>query len=171
LALGRSNWLTFNLHYTTYGVATNDQPVLALWYHATRPAKTWVAGGAANTTFAIPPGAREFAVQAEMSAPTAITLHRFNPHMHLRGKRMRYEVVYPGGARETLLSVPDYDFNWQLGYTLAEPKALPAGSRIIVTGAFDNSAQNLANPDPSVTVRWGDQSWMEMFVGFIDYTR
>ena len=84
---------------------------------------------------------------------------------------MKYEVVYPGGLRETILSVPDYDFSWQIGYDLAEPKSLPAGSRIIVSGAFDNSPQNLANPEPSTTVRWGDQSWMEKFGGFIDYSQ
>ena len=84
---------------------------------------------------------------------------------------MKFEVRYPNGVRETLLSVPDYDFNWQLGYTLATPKLIPAGSQIIVSGAFDNSSQNLANPDPTARVRWGDQSWMEMFVGAIDYTQ
>jgi hypothetical protein len=91
--------------------------------------------------------------------------------MHLRGKRVKYEVIYPNGSRELLLSVPDYDFNWQIGYALAEPKTLPAGSRLMVSGAFDNSPQNLANPDPTARVPWGDQSTMEMFVGFIDYTR
>ena len=83
---------------------------------------------------------------------------------------MKFQVRYPDGTRETLLSVPDYDFNWQLGYTLAKPRVIPAGSQITVSGAFDNSPQNLANPDPTLRVRWGDQSWMEMFVGVIDYT-
>jgi hypothetical protein len=90
--------------------------------------------------------------------------------MHRRGKRTNRSRL-PGGARETLLSVPDYDFNWQIGYDLAEPKVIPARSRIVVSGAFDNSAQNLANPDPTDNVFWGDQSWMEMFVGFIDFTQ
>lgn len=168
--LGKSNWLTFNLHYTPYGVATNDQPVLALWYHKTKPPKSWAVNGLANVFFSIPPGARDFEVQAELTIPKAITVQRFNPHMHLRGKRMKYEVVYPNRTRETLCSVPDFDFNWQIGFQLAEPKTLPAGSRIIASGAFDNSPQNLANPDPTAQVGWGDQSWMEMFVGYIDYT-
>ena len=175
MPLSRSNWLTFNLHYNTIQVATNDQPVLALWYHKTRPAKVWGAAvgisGVATTSYVIPPRSADYPVQAEWQTPSPITLYRMNPHMHLRGKRMKYEVVYPGGRRETLLSVPDYDFNWQIGYDLAQPKAIPAGSRIIVSGAFDNSAQNLANPDPSATVRHGDQSYMEMFAGFIDYTQ
>ena len=169
--LTRSNWVTFNLHYTPYGMETNDQPVLALWYHKTKPPKTWEPAAPANDTFAISPQARDYAVQAAWTTQVPITLHRMNPHMHLRGKRVKYEVVYPNGKREVLLSVPDYDFNWQVGYALAEPKVLPAKTRIVVTGAFDNSPQNLANPDPTARIRWGDQSSMEMFVGFIDYTR
>jgi hypothetical protein len=171
ISLTRSNWLTFNLHYTPNGVATNDQPTLALWYHKTAPVKIWEPAGPANNTFAIPAQARDYAVQVEWTASTPITIYRFNPHMHLRGKRVKYELVSTNGKRELLLSVPDYDFNWQIGYALAQPKAVPTGARIVVSGAFDNSPQNLANPDPSVTVHWGDQSWMEMFVGFFDYTR
>lgn len=172
ILLTRSNKLTFNLHYTPYGVETNDQPVLALWYHQTRPARTWVSAlGPANGSFSIPPQARDHPVQAEMTFPAAARLHRMNPHMHLRGKRVKYEAFYPNGKREVLLSVPDYDFNWQVGYALAEPKVLPAGTRVVVSGAFDNSPQNLANPDPKARVTWGDQSWMEMFVGFLDYTQ
>ena len=171
ISLTQSNWVTFNLHYTPYGVATNDQPTLALWYHKTKPPKAWHANPIANITFAIPPGAANHQVQAEWAIQSPVTIHRFNPHMHVRGKRMKYELVQPNGSRETLLSVPDYDFNWQLGYELAQPRSIPAGSRIIVTGAFDNSPQNLANPDPNATVGWGDQSWMEMFIGYIDYTQ
>jgi hypothetical protein len=167
----KSNKLTFNLHYNTYGEATNDQPTLALWFHKTRPAKIWVAASVSRSDFSISPRTNDFPVQTEMTVPSQITIHRFNPHMHVRGKRMKYDVVYPNGTRETLLSVPDYDFNWQVGYDLAKPKVIPAGSRIIASGAFDNSAQNLSNPDPSATVHWGDQSWMEMFVGFFDYTQ
>ena len=132
---------------------------------------TVVELGPGNGTFSIPPQARDHPVQAEMTLTSAATLYRMNPHMHLRGKRVRYEALYPNGKREVLLSVPDYDFNWQVGYALAEPKALPAGTRVVVSGAFDNSPQNLANPDPNARVTWGDQSWMEMFVGFLDYTQ
>jgi len=170
--LSRSNWLTFNLHYTPNGIETNDQPVLALWYHRSKPTKTWNLAAPLNNVFVIPPGAPDHPVQATWTTPnTPIEIHRLNPHMHLRGKRARFEVRYPNGDRETLLSVPDYDFNWQVGYTLAKPKSIPAGSQIIVSGAFDNSPQNLANPDPTAQVRWGDQSWMEMFAGHIDYTQ
>jgi hypothetical protein len=88
------------------------------------------------------------------------------PHMHVRGKAMEIRAVYPDGAVETLLRVPRYDFNWQLGYDLAERKLLPRGTRVEATGWFDNSPNNKSNPDPTVEVRWGDQSWEEMMIGF-----
>jgi hypothetical protein len=91
------------------------------------------------------------------------------PHMHLRGKSFDYKLVYPDGKEETLLSVPRYDFAWQANYRLATPLRLPAGSRIECTAHFDNSAANLSNPDPNVTVRWGEQTWHEMMIGFVDY--
>ena len=82
---------------------------------------------------------------------------------------MSFEAIYPNGTREILLSVPDYDFRWQVGYQLAEPKTLPANTRLVISGAFDNSPQNLANPNPTATVTWGDQTTREMFVGFVDF--
>jgi len=88
------------------------------------------------------------------------------PHMHMRGKDMTYIATYPDGRVETLLNVPKYDFNWQLTYELAEPKVLPKGTRIDVIAHFDNSTGNLYNPDPTATVRWGDQTWEEMMIGF-----
>jgi hypothetical protein len=90
--------------------------------------------------------------------------------MHHRGKRFRYEAHYPDGTREVLLSVPRYDFNWQTFYMLRTPRAIPAQTKIVMTGAFDNSARNPANPDPSKEVRWGHQSWDEMFIGYMMYT-
>ncbi len=90
------------------------------------------------------------------------------PHMHLRGKSFRYEAVYPDGRREILLDVPKYDFNWQLKYILAEPKRMPRGTVLHCTATYDNSEDNLVNPDPSKAVRWGDQSYEEMMIGFFD---
>jgi hypothetical protein len=99
--------------------------------------------------------------------PRDTVVYELNPHMHKRGSWFRFEALYPDGRFETLLAVPKYDFNWQTGYRLAEPKLLPAGTRILCTGGFDNSKQNPANPDPKKEVRWGDQSWEEMFIGFM----
>jgi hypothetical protein len=86
--------------------------------------------------------------------------------MHLRGSAFRYEATYPDGTREILLDVPKYDFNWQIRYLLAEPKRMPKGTVMHCTAYFDNSADNLANPDPAETVRWGDQTWEEMMIGW-----
>lgn len=166
--LTNRNWLTFNLHYTPYGEATTDHPVMAMWYHKTPPAKKFQSVQIANLFFSIPPGAADFPVSASWTATKASRLYRLNPHMHLRGKRMSYELQYPNGTKELILSVPDYDFNWQTGYELSPPKDLPVGTKLVVSGAFDNSALNLSNPDPTISVGWGDQSWFEMFVGFID---
>ena len=90
------------------------------------------------------------------------------PHMHLRGSWMRYELLLPDGKKELLLSVPRYDFNWQTSYQLAEPRPVPAGAWLVVTGGFDNSTANPANPDPKKRVHFGQQSWDEMFIGFFD---
>jgi hypothetical protein len=90
------------------------------------------------------------------------------PHMHLRGKDFEYRAVYPTGEKEVLLRVPRYDFSWQLWYTLAQPKVLPAGTVIECTAHFDNSANNPANPDPAKEVHFGEQSWEEMMIGFFD---
>jgi hypothetical protein len=91
--------------------------------------------------------------------------------MHVRGKRMKFEVIYPDNRREVLLSVPNYDFNWQTTYQLATPKKIPAGSRLFVSGAFDNSDLNPFNPNSKISVRWGEQSWEEMFIGYFEFTR
>jgi len=88
--------------------------------------------------------------------------------MHLRGQSFRYEAEFADGSREVLLDIPRYDFNWQTRYTLAEPKTMPQGTRILCRALYDNTADNLANPDPTATVRWGDQSWDEMMIGYMD---
>ena len=87
--------------------------------------------------------------------------------MHFRGTGFRYVAHYPDGASETLLSVPNYTFNWQRFYALSTPKHLPAGTRIVSHAVFDNSAKNKLNPDPSATVRWGEQSFDEMLIGYM----
>jgi hypothetical protein len=92
----------------------------------------------------------------------------FMPHMHLRGKDFEYRAVYPTGETQVLLRVPRYDFNWQLYYYPQEPIVLPKGTRIECTAHFDNSPNNAANPDATKEVRWGDQSWEEMMIGWFD---
>ena len=92
------------------------------------------------------------------------------PHMHLRGKDFKYTVVYPDGKQDVLLNVPKYDFNWQLSYELKDRLKLPKGTRIDCVAHFDNSANNQYNPDPTKEVRWGDQTWEEMMIGWFTYT-
>jgi len=88
------------------------------------------------------------------------------PHTHVRGKAFRYELTYPDGKHEVVLDVPRYDFNWQLEYKLREPLYVPMGTRLRATAWYDNSSGNPANPDPTKQVRWGDQTWEEMMIGF-----
>ena len=93
-----------------------------------------------------------------------------HPHMHLRGKDMTYTAIYPDGRNEIVLQVPKFDFGWQTDYWLREPLSLPKGSKLHVRAHFDNSLQIEAIPDPSKAVRWGDQTWEEMMIGFFTYT-
>jgi hypothetical protein len=86
--------------------------------------------------------------------------------MHFRGKDFMYKVVFPSGESKILLSVPHYDFNWQLEYNLAEPLVLPKGTRLECTAHYDNSANNPYNPDPNKLVKWGEQTWDEMMIGY-----
>ena len=90
-------------------------------------------------------------------------MYGLTPHLHLRGKSMKYTVTYPDGREEVLLDVPKYDFNWQIYYELTEPKQLPAGSKVTVTTLFDNSLKNPYNPAPHLEVNWSEQSWDEMY--------
>jgi hypothetical protein len=92
------------------------------------------------------------------------------PHTHLRGKAFQYEAIYPNGDREILLDVPHYDFNWQNSYVLAKPKVLPKGTQLHCVAYYDNSKNNPSNPNPNATVRWGDQTWEEMMIGYFDIT-
>lgn len=100
--------------------------------------------------------------------PTDIPVLAYMAHMHVRGKAFRFDVETPDGKKETLLDIPHYDFNWQLRYDYAEPKMIPKGSRFTVTAVFDNSADNPANPDPNKTVHWGQQTFDEMMIGYVE---
>jgi hypothetical protein len=124
-----------------------------------------------NDTFIIPPGVPDFRVEVHGSIPNDALLLSFFPHMHLRGKRFEYNILSPGerqaGKTEPLLRV-NYDFYWQLSYRLAQPLPLKAGTVLQAVAWYDNSKNNPHNPDPDVAVRWGDQTYDEMMVGFFD---
>lgn len=162
--------LVFEQHYTPIGSEQQDVTQLGLLFaDVDKIEREVVTTEVGNTGFAIPPNESAHVVTAT-SRPVKgpATLLSMSPHMHLRGKAFRYELVLANGEREILLDVPAYDFNWQTRYLLEQPRELPAGSMIHCRAAFDNSEQNLANPDPSKTVRWGDQSWDEMMLGYFD---
>jgi len=120
--------------------------------------------------FAIPPGDPNYKVESTWTAREDIELLGLMPHMHVRGKDFKYTVVYPDGRDEVILNVPRYDFNWQLNYDFAKPLILPKGTRIDCVAHFDNSANNKYNPDPTKEVKWGDQTWEEMMIGWFTYT-
>ncbi len=124
-------------------------------------------GVAGQRRFLIPPHAKEHKLQGEMLIEHDAYLYGMMPHMHFRGRYMSYTAVYPDGREELLLSVPNYEFNWQFTYQLEEPVFLPAGTRLVTRGAMDNSAQNTYNPDPDRPVRFGLQTMHEMFFGFL----
>jgi hypothetical protein len=157
----------FQMHYTPDGSPEKDRSSLGLVFADPSEVKQRIGGGmAANRSFQIPPGADNYEVTSRHLFDKDVRLLTLTPHMHLRGKSFRYEAEYPDGAREVLLDIPHYDFNWQLRYHLAEPKLLPKGTQLHCTAHFDNSTDNLANPDPTKTVRWGDQTWEEMMIGY-----
>lgn len=159
--------LVFQMHYTPNGSVQKDRSYIGVVFaDPTTVRKRMVGGSPSNHSFAIPPGDPHYKVTSEYRFPKDMELLWFAPHMHLRGSAFRYEAAYPDGRREILLDVPKYDFNWQLRYLLEEPKLMPAGTTMHCTAYFDNSVDNLANPDPTETVTWGDQTWEEMMIGW-----
>ena len=160
--------LDIELHYTTMGSAQKDETEIGFYKLAENPPLILENRGAYNQDFSISPGDAEVETLATLAVPKDSLLYSMSPHMHLRGSWMRYEALYPNGKREILLSVPHYDFNWQTSYRLAKPKKLPAGTWVLCTGGFDNSIRNPSNPDPGKRVTWGEQSFDEMFIGFME---
>jgi hypothetical protein len=163
--------IVMQIHYTANGKEGKDRTTVGVIYATQPPTKMAAGGMAINPRFVIPAndGNAEVRATSLMNRDTIIT--GFTPHMHVRGKDMTYIAHYPDGRDETLLSVPKYDFNWQITYELSEPKVLPKGTRIEVIAHFDNSANNKFNPDPAQSVRWGDQTWEEMMIGFFGTLR
>jgi hypothetical protein len=161
--------LLFEIHYTPIGKARVDRSSVGLIL-AREPVHHEAAFlGVADKQLVLAPGESNHLSRSLHVFEKNVHILSLFPHMHLRGKDFRFEAVFPDGRRMVLLSVPAYDFAWQSVYRLAEPLALPAGSRIECEAHFDNSAANAANPDPKATVRWGDQTWDEMMIGYIDY--
>jgi hypothetical protein len=168
----KGSMLIFQMHYTTNGVPAKDRTSIGLWFAKDPVEKRVITKGVSTDPrkLVIPPGHPNFESRSSYTFTEDAHLHMFMPHMHVRGKDFEYKLVYPDGREKILLRVPKYDFNWQLTYFPKEPIAVPKGSRIECLAHHDNSAGNKFNPDPNVTVRWGDQTWEEMMIGWIDYT-
>lgn len=160
--------LNLQMHYTTSGKEMTDATEIGIYFYedGVIPQER-MSGGVGNAfTIAIPPEAKDHEMQLVTYVKEEADIYSLMPHMHFRGKRMKFVAKYPDGSEEMILSVPAYSFNWQLAHELETPLRVPAGTQIVATGAFDNSSQNSFNPDPNIEVNWGEQSWEEMFMGF-----
>jgi len=163
--------ILLRIHYSkTTGQVEKDRSMIGLVFAKQPPRKESFTHLIANRYFRIPPGAENHRVTACWTATQDIHLVSATPHLHLRGKTMEFKVFYPDGRSEVLLNVPRYDFSWQTIYHFKQSIALPKGTRIMVTTYFDNSPKNKNNPDPTQVVRYGEPTYDEMMIGFIEYT-
>lgn len=161
--------LRFQMHYTPNGTATEDSTRIGLVYAKEEPKHEVRVAGVVNRGFRIPAGADNHPVVGSIrNIPVDVQILGFLPHMHLRGKAARYELISNGRTR-TMLDIPRYDFNWQLLYRYAEPVSVKAGDTLQFTAWYDNSSNNPANPDPNKEVRWGPQTFDEMHLGYVEY--
>ena len=172
--LKKGSVLNLQLHYTTTGRETVDASEIGLWFYPPGEVPKERMSGRCACIFTpswnrIPPGDPNFVQSARIVLRREARLHSFTPHMHFRGKYMRFYADYPDGSREELINIANYSYNWQLAYTYKEPKLVPAGTVLTAVGAFDNSPQNPFNPDPTRSVPWGQQSWDEMFFGAVTW--
>jgi hypothetical protein len=160
--------LIFQMHFTTNGKPMTDRSRIGFIFARQSPKERVINTFISNRNLRIPPGVADQPVSARVTLYEETRLLSLFPHMHVRGKAFEYRATYPTGESETLLTVPKYDFNWQLTYYLKEPKVLPKGTVIECVAHFDNSVNNPFNPDPKSEVLWGDQTWEEMLAGFLD---
>ena len=171
--LAAGSKIRFQIHYSnqTLGGTTveKDQSQIGLVFAKEPGTRLMTTNSIGNLFFKIPAGAENHRVTACRQLKRDTTIYAFLPHMHLRGKSMEYKAIYPDGKEEPLMSSSKYDFAWQTNYVLKEPKKLPAGTKLMVTAYFDNSAKNKFNPDPTKDVRYGEPTYDEMMLGFMDF--
>jgi hypothetical protein len=188
------SFIQFNMHYQPSGRVEKDRSRLGLWFAKKPVTHEVLTKGVSDTIFIagkelsetrmingkevkvrgripnIPPNVDNWEIGGEMLIKEPITLYAFAPHMHLRGKDIKYTLIWPDGRQQVLLNVPKFDFNWQLHYELAEPLKIPAGSKLVSVAHYDNSIKNRYNPAPNKEVYWSEQSWDEMFIPWFEYT-
>jgi hypothetical protein len=187
-------YFQFNIHYQPDGRVEKDRSMLGLWFSKVPVTHEVLTKGVTDQVFVggkeitetkvvngkqvmvrgkipnIPPMVDNWEISSQTVIKEDITIEAFAPHMHLRGKDIRYILQWPDGHQQTLLDVPNYDFNWQLHYELETPLKVPAGSKLIAIAHYDNSLKNRYNPAPQKEVRWAEQSWDEMFIPWFEFT-
>jgi hypothetical protein len=160
--------LVMQMHYTASGKPGKDQTRIGMVFAKEPPTQRIITIGALNNQFLIPAGDANYKAEGMFMAANQMTIISLFPHLHLRGKAFQYDVITPDGKSETLLKVNDWSLFWQLSYVLDKPLVLEPGTKIKATAWWDNSANNKDNPDPTKDVKWGEQSWEEMLIGFVD---
>jgi hypothetical protein len=168
--LPRGSTLTFQIHYTPDGEPRTDLTRMALYFAKEDEPITREAQSVSlhQERFAIPPGVKGHEVRARHEFRQDTIIYGLLPHMHVRGETFRYLLMYPDGSHEPVLSIPRWDFNWQNTYRLAEPLFVPKGAKMMGIATYDNSTDNPANPDPTAMVMFGEQTWDEMMIGYMD---
>jgi len=161
--------LVLQLHYTAYGTAASDRTSVGVIYAKEPPRQEIRTSAFLNETLKLPPGSADTEVDSAIQFLQDSHITAIFPHTHLRGKSWEYHMVYPDGRSEVVLTVPKYDFNWQTYYVFTKPLAAPKGTRLEGFAHYDNSAENKWNPDPTVEVSWGEQTWQEMQYSGINY--
>jgi hypothetical protein len=163
------SYLLLQMHYTPIGTEQRDQSAVGIITCKTPPKHEVRTRAIMNRRFALPPGDDNFRVTASSVFEEGAELLALLPHMHVRGKDYLMKVHYPGGREEIILSMPRYDFSWQTYLRFAKPVRLPPGTRMECIAHYDNSRDNPSNPDWTKTVFWGEQTWEEMMIGWVDY--
>lgn len=169
--LPKGTTFRFQIHYTPYGRKVVDKSQLNLYFHSEKPSSHVYIHVTYNKNLSIPPYTPNYKTQTQYTFREDVTLYSFLPHMHYRGRTVNLELQFPDGKIQQILSVPKYEFNWQYFYHFQHPLSLPAGTVIRMKGTFDNSTRNKYDIDPSKTVKWGTQSWDEMFLGQFMYLK
>ncbi len=154
--------IELQMHYTANGKAAKDRTKIGLQFSKDPSPREVRVTHFFNGTLSLPAGSPDVRVDADISFVSDAVVWGIFPHTHVRGKKWEYVLELPDGTKKNILSVPTYDFNWQTYYMFTEPLEIPKGSRLVSSAWYDNSAANKSNPDPKVTVKWGDQTWEEM---------
>ena len=164
--------LRLSVHYTPFGKEVLDRTKIGLYFADQQPKYKFLTKSISygGTNIEIKPNDPHHAMNMTYVWDEDIMLYAMRPHMHYRGKSFRFTAIFPDGTRKVLLNVPNYNFAWQPTYRLAEPIYLPAGTRVVNDGVFDNSDYNPGVPDATAVVKGGPQSWDEMFIGYYTYT-